>query len=105
MASRDAKEFPPFVWCRNLGSDWYLPAIEEFKALIIDDETLNAVNKTLADRGAPIIIKKNNNIKVVYWTSTEFSIYGSWTIQTSPNVYITSTNTNVLSSVRAFAAF
>jgi hypothetical protein len=33
MRRSDSENFKPFVWCRNKGKDWYLPAKEELEAI------------------------------------------------------------------------
>ncbi|MBR2428933.1 MAG: DUF1566 domain-containing protein, partial [Alistipes sp.] len=65
MKRDDSDQYPAFVWCRNKGADWYLPAINELKAI---DNNQSAINSTLAEYGA----KLNINTCGYYWSSTEY---------------------------------
>ncbi|MBE6203600.1 MAG: DUF1566 domain-containing protein [Rikenellaceae bacterium] len=62
MKRRDSYQYPAFVQCRNKGADWYLPAIEELKAIYNNQ---SAINSTLAKHGG-------TELRVVYWSSTEY---------------------------------
>ncbi len=66
MARNDSAEYPAFVWCRNMGKDWYLPAVKELEVLLLNNSVFDAVNRTLARRGATKL-----NDKGRYWSSTE----------------------------------
>ena len=61
MARNDASEFLPFVWCRNKGRDWYLPAIEELELLLLIDEVYDAVEQTLTQKGATSLSFKEDD--------------------------------------------
>jgi hypothetical protein len=50
--------------------EWYLPAIDELKLLLLNDEVRNAVNKTLDQQGANKLSAKS--IFTWYWSSSEF---------------------------------
>lgn len=71
MTRGDADQYPAFVWCRNKGVDWYLPAIDELKLLLLNDSVHDAVNITLAQKGG---IKLRNKVESAgwYWSSTEY---------------------------------
>ncbi len=58
--------YPPFVWCKNLGSEWYLPAIEELELLMKYDDI---INRTLGVKGG--VWLSTNLCQVGYWSSTE----------------------------------
>ena len=51
MSRSDSEEYPAFVWCRNKGRDWYLPAIDELELLVWDDNIRNIVSDTLERHG------------------------------------------------------
>lgn len=69
LARSDAEQYPAFVWCRNKGESWYLPAIEELELLLLNDEVRTKVNRALSDKGAtPMADKKS---WTCYWSSTE----------------------------------
>ncbi len=72
MARDDSRKYTAFVWCRNMGRDWYLPAIEELELLLLNDSVYNAVNKTLESRGAMKLLSRQVAWdSPVYWSSTE----------------------------------
>ena len=73
MTRADSREYTAFVWCRNMGKSWYLPAIEELKLLLLNDSVHDAVNKTLESRGATKLYNKGG-LKG-YWSSTEYADY------------------------------
>ncbi len=82
MARADSAAYPAVAWCRKLGKDWYLPAIEELMLLMLDDSVRNAVNKTLESLGA----KKLHNVKQweIYWSSTEVDESCVWGVYMNP---------------------
>lgn len=68
--------YPAFAWCHAknaLGlSSWYLPAIDEFRAIF---PALDAINATLNDMGAePIATGVNES----YWTSVEIGVQSAY---------------------------
>ena len=73
MAHSDSAEYWAFVWCRNRGKDWYLPAVEELKLLLLDDSVHDAVNSALESRGIINLFSKGENRD--YWSSTEEAKY------------------------------
>ena len=62
-------KYPAFAWCANLGSAWYLPAINELEALLYNAKTLSKVNSTLEAHGGTKLSKKGD--PRWYWSSTE----------------------------------
>ena len=62
------RRYPAFAWCANLGEGWYLPAIEELKKFICNDEIYDKVNFTLSGKGK-ILLNKGDYDR--YWSSTE----------------------------------
>ncbi len=62
-------DYPAFAWCANLGSGWYLPAIEELKLFTLNDSVHDAVNRTLAAKGGTRLYNKGED--KWYWSSTE----------------------------------
>ena len=64
MQRGDSDQYPAFVWCRNKGADWYLPAINELKTIYNNQ---SAINSTLAKYGDKLDI----DIFDYYWSSTE----------------------------------
>lgn len=62
------RRYPAFAWCANLGEGWYLPAIEELKKFICNDEIYDKVNFTLSGKGKILLNKGDYDS---YWSSTE----------------------------------
>lgn len=65
--------YPAFAWCADLGLDWYLPAQEEIKTLLLKDDVRDAVNRTLEMKGGKLLPKSGE--MMWYWTSTEHKYY------------------------------
>ena len=62
MQRSDSVQYPAFFWCRKKGAEWYLPAVDELKAI---DNNKSAINSTLAKYGT----KLRDNW---HWSSTEY---------------------------------
>ena len=62
MKRDDSNQYPAFVWCRNKGADWYLPATEELMTIY---NNKSAINSTFAEYGAQL---RNGWC----WSSTEY---------------------------------
>ena len=102
MARGDANQYPPFVWCRNKGVDWYLPAIDELKLLLLNDSVFDAVNITLAQKGGTKLC--NKKFGEWYWSSTERDESGAWSVYMG-NGYTLNNGKNYGDYVRAVSAF
>lgn len=63
------EKYPAFAWCANLGTGWYLPAIEELKLFTTNDRVHEAVNCTLYAKGGTPLDKKGTFSW--NWSSTE----------------------------------
>lgn len=74
-----AGEFPAFIWCRNKGEGWYLPAIKELQTLLLDDAVHDAVNETLYQEGAIPLFNKGE-MGGWYWSSSECDEICAWGI-------------------------
>jgi len=61
MQRSDSDQYPPFVWCRKKGADWYLPAYDELKTI---SNNKSAINSTLAKYGT--------ELNDWHWSSTEY---------------------------------
>ena len=61
MQRGDSDQYPAFVWCRNKGADWYLPAKDELKVI---HNNKYEINSTLAEYDAQLEDDW-------YWSSTE----------------------------------
>ena len=80
MSRSDSAEYPAFVWCRNKGADWYLPAIDELELLLSNDSVYDSVSNTLEQKGAePLsIVRPLNYRDFNYWSSTERDVSCAW---------------------------
>lgn len=81
IARDDAEEYPAFIWCRNKGEGWYLPAIKELETLLLDDAVHDAVNETLCqERAIPLF---NKGEWRWYWSSSEYDEFCAWYVRVS----------------------
>lgn len=76
MSRLDSAEYPAFAWCRAKGNEWYLPAIDELRILLLDDSVHNAVNRTLKQQDATKLFAEGEN--EWYWSSTEENEFCAW---------------------------
>ena len=102
MTRSDADQYPAFTWCRNKGVDWYLPAIDELKLLLLNDSVHNAVNITLAQKGGTKLYNKKD--WECYWSSTERNESCAWYVYMY-NGYTDYNLKNFSRYVRAVSAF
>ena len=61
-------DYPAFAWCASLGDGWYLPALDELKAIYAQ---LTAINNTLKAKGKP-------ELSHYYWSSTQDDRVSAW---------------------------
>ena len=102
MSRSDGAEYPAFVWCRAKGKDWYLPAIDELKLLLLDSSVHEAVNRTLDEHGGQKLFELGE--WAAYWSSTESSKFCAWDVTMSYGpTYYTSKSSDLY--VRAVSAF
>ncbi len=74
--------FPAFAWCASLGSDWYLPTVNEIKSIGLN---FSSVNNTLRNHGGEAV-----PMEVQMWCSDEISSELAtavlWTIETGLSI-------------------
>ncbi len=101
MSKANSEDYRAFVWCRDKGDGWYLPAIEELKK-IFGDDVLFAVNSAMAKiKGA----RKFSDV-TAYWSSTEKDAENVWCIKpTCKNIGYEDKKDNFNNYVRAVSAF
>ena len=75
MQRGDSDEYPAFVWCRNKGADWYLPAVEELKTIY---KNKSKINTALVKYGTKLKDKWLSDAN--YWSSTENDKFCAWHI-------------------------
>lgn len=64
-------KYPAFAWCAEHGPDWYLPAVEELKDLLLNREVYRMVDETLSRMKYK---KINSGSDLPWnWSSTEFN--------------------------------
>ena len=69
-------KYPAFAWCADHGDGWYLPAIEELKELMLNDEVHSKVNGTLEQKRGSVMYSKGDY--KWYWSSTEENKRCAW---------------------------
>ena len=70
MARSDSKEYPAFVWCRDKGRDWYLPAKDELESIYAAKHKINVTRILLGKR----------KLRIWYWSSTEDGEFFAWLV-------------------------
>ena len=95
MQGCDCANYPPFMWCREQGKEWYLPSKKELMAIY---DVKDLVNKTLAQYSYREITND------WYWSSTEYDEDCAWSVDMyNGNTY--DTNKYNLGYVRVVSAF
>ena len=69
-------KYPAFKWCANIGEGWYLPALNELKAIYAQKDAINA---TLSANGMDEFGSKYRWL----WSSSEFSNSNAYSIHFS----------------------
>ena len=98
MRRSDRQYFEAAKWCRAKGASWYLPAVDELKAIKNVSSKLNA---TLKYRGGTVFV---SDIFDSYWSSTEYDEFCAWDVHMG-NGYTYNSNKNYYGYVRAVSAF
>ena len=102
MSRSDSAEYSAFVWCRAKGKDWYLPAIDELKLLLLDNSVRQAVNRTLKERWG--VALSDIGEYDWYWSSTEEDWGCTWLVDMYDG-YTLSSYKKLNGYVRAVSAF
>lgn len=79
-------KYPAFAWCADHGENWYLPAIDELKELLLNDDVREKINGMLEQKGKSTMCRQPVWDSIVlnepfdggvdgYWSST---INGRW---------------------------
>lgn len=97
------KNYPAFAWCANIGNDWYLPAINELKLLMLNESVHSAVNRTLAIKGTPLP-DIGSKPRKCYWSATEYDYYRAWLLDMLDKEAVVISK-NLPQSVRAISSF
>jgi hypothetical protein len=63
LQGADLSLYPAFKWCADFGKEWYLPALNELKAIYANKSKLN---KILSKIDKPILSSTST-----YWSSNE----------------------------------
>ena len=69
-------KYPAFAWCADHGDGWYLPAIDELKELLLNDEVHAKVNGTLEQKRVSVMYSMGDI--ACYWSSTEEDKWCAW---------------------------
>lgn len=95
-------KYPAFAWCADHGDGWYLPAIDELKELLLNDEVHSKVNGTLKQKRGSVMYSKG--AYKFYWSSTEYDKCFAWGVSMrSGDTYRNRRSNN--GYVRAVSAF
>ena len=94
MSRPDRKYFEAFVWCREKGDVWYLPAVNELEAIY---KNKSAINSTLTEYGGAKLQDRG------YWSSTEANEFCAWYVYMARGNTYRSKDANRY--VRAVSAF
>ena len=86
-------QYPAFRWCVDYGSGWYLPAIDELKAIYVQKDK---INKTLSANGMDKLCSKASTL----WSSTEQGYSLARSVYLSGGSFGSSTKYNI-NAVRA----
>ena len=89
-------QYPAFRWCVDYGSGWYLPAIDELKAIYVQKDK---INKTLSANGMDKLCSKASTL----WSSTEQGYSLACSVYLSGGSFGSSTKYNI-NAVRAVLA-
>ena len=73
-------KYPAFAWCADHGSGWYLPAVDELKELLLNDDVRDKVNSALTKKGISVMLPGIGNF-VLYWSSTENDKWCAWGVR------------------------
>ena len=96
-------KYPAFAWCADHGDGWYLPAIDELKELLLNDEVHAKVNGTLEQKRVSVMCSKG--VYKWYWSSTEYDEWCAWFVHMSvgdTGNYSRSLNGGYVRAVSAF---
>ena len=96
-------KYPAFAWCADHGSGWYLPAIDELKELLLNDDVRDKVNSALTIKGISVTLPGIDKFER-YWSSTENNEWFAWLVY----MYCGHTSTSYRGGnhyVRAVSAF
>ena len=74
-------KYPAFAWCADHGDGWYLPAIDELKDLLLNDEVHAKVNGTLEQKRVSVMYSKGTH--KWYWSSTRSDMRCAWSVYMS----------------------
>ena len=95
-------KYPAFAWCADHGDDWYLPAIDELKKLLLNDEVHAKVNGTLEQKRVSVMYSMGD--MEWYRSSTEEDEWYAWYVDMG-NGSTDFDNRYYYNSVRAVSAF
>ena len=97
-------KYPAFAWCAEYGDGWYLPAIEELKLLLLNDDVYDAMNAKFYRLRKTRLFSKSDHESSIYWSSTESDELCAWGVYLSDGIKFLG-NRNRVNYVRAVSAF
>ena len=75
------EKYPAFAWCAELGEGWYLPAIGELEALLLDEAVHDAVNRTLVRHDGDKLFDKGDGKAYMSSTESEENKIHQWSVR------------------------
>ena len=90
------EKYPAFAWCVQMGSSWYLPALNELRLIYQNVET---INRTLGQKGATLY-------RDGYWSASEvLETDNVWFVMGAAKSLVGYLNKSLSANVRAVAKF
>ena len=97
-------KYPAFAWCADHGSGWYLPALDELKELLLNDDVRDKVNRALTKKGISVMLPGIGEFDH-YWSSTEYDKWSAWYVDMSDGLANDDIKEYFSRCVRAVAVF
>ena len=97
-------KYPAFAWCADHGSGWYLPALDELKELLLNDDVRDKVNRALTKKGISVMLPGIGEFDH-YWSSTEYDKWSAWYVDMCDGLANDDIKEYFSRCVRAVAAF
>lgn len=73
MARSDREYFEAFVWCRSMGDDWYLPALNELTTIYDNKDVINITLEALGAESKLSSTSKGVNNKAIILSASHCS--------------------------------
>lgn len=81
-------KYPAFAWCYDLGHEWSLPAVDDYKEMLEDKTTRDALNAMLSKHVEKEVFDKSR----WFWSSLENNNHASYYIYCSEEFHADTLN-------------